>query len=93
MAKHFANITGEQASEILIQCLQNLNELREYVSSAVAIGTGKRSEESSSFREFTTKYNALVAALRNIVGEVTGEGRSSSDRGGYHVHPGGVNFR
>lgn len=93
MAIHHANIQGEQASEILIQCLQNLNELRECVSSAVAIGTGKRAQESSSFREFITKYNALVAELRNIVGEVTGEGRLSTDRGGYHINPCGVNFR
>ena len=93
MAKHFANMTtGDEVPDMLIGCIRSLDSLRECVISAVSISIGKRAEESSVLQGFMTKHDALVAELRKLAVEVTGNGLRSTD-GGHHVQINGINYR
>ena len=77
---------------MLIGCVKGLDELRECVISAVSIRYGKRDEGSSVLQGFMTKHDALVAELRKLAVEVTGNGLRSTD-GGHHVQINGINYR
>ena len=90
---HFADTrTGDEVSDMLIDCLKGLDEMRESVISAVSICTGKRAEGSSVLQGFITKHEALVSELRKLAAEVTGDGLRSID-GGHHVPISGINYR
>ncbi len=91
---HFADTTtGDEVAAALITCVQDLDELRERVSSAVSACSGKRGDGSSLLQEFMTKHGALVAELRKLAAEVTGDGLRSIDGGGHHVPISGINYR
>ena len=93
MAYHFANTTkGDEAADILIGCLKGLDELREFVASAVAMRLGRSCEGSSILQGFNAAHDALKAELRKLAAEVTGDGLRSID-GGHHVPISGIHYR
>ena len=79
-----ANLTtGDDAADILVGCIRGLDELREFVASAVAMRFGRSREGSSILQGFNAAHDALKAELRKLAVEVTGDGRRSID-GGHH---------
>lgn len=84
--------TGDDAADILIGCLKGLDELREFVASAVAMGCGRSCEGSSILQGFNAAHAALKAELRKLAGEVSGEGLCSID-GRHHVPISGIHYR
>lgn len=88
-----ANLTtGNDAADILIGCLKGLDELREFVASAVAMRLGRSCEGSSILQGFNAAHDALKAELRKLAVEVTGDGLRSID-GGHHVPISGIHYR
>lgn len=88
-----ANLTtGNDAADILIGCLKGLDELREFVASAVAMGCGRSCEGSSILQGFNAAHDALKVELRKLAVEVTGDGLRSID-GGHHVPISGIHYR
>lgn len=88
-----ANLTtGNDAADILIGCLKGLDELREFVASAVAMRFGRSCEGSSILQGFNAAHDALKAELRKLAVEVTGDGLRSID-GGHHVPISGIHYR
>lgn len=88
-----ANLTtGNDAADILIGCLKGLDELREFVASAVAMRLGRSCEGSSILQGFNAAHDALKAELRKLAAEVTGDGLRSID-GGHHVPISGIHYR
>lgn len=88
-----ANLTtGNDAADILIGCLKGLDELREFVASAVAMRLGRSCEGSSILQGFNAAHDALKAELRKLAAEVTGDGLRSIE-GGHHVPISGIHYR
>ena len=88
-----ANITtGDEAADILIGCVRGLDELREFVASAVAMRFSRSCEGSSILQGFNAAHDALKAERRKLAVEVTGEGQRSID-GGHHAPISGIHYR
>lgn len=84
--------TGDDAADILMGCIKGLDELREFVASAVAMRLGRSCEGSSILQGFNAAHDALKAELRKLAAEVTGDGLRSID-GGHHVPISGIHYR